>query len=202
VKILRVLVPSILLAGLIGSAAMADGIDPTVVVRNVDPPNPIAITQPNQSFLVAATSGLNIESVQNQTGVTLTSLVLTLFTIGPVQDLTFTCDGTSVFASCNSQRGPNGSTQLVFSGVGGDFTGLVSAICTTGTIFDELSLFGSCKSCVGGIYEIDFEGIPAGDLIYGYGTVATPEPATGLLLLCGLAGIAAWRKRSTFASAR
>jgi hypothetical protein len=52
------------------------------------------------------------------------------------------------------------------------------------------------------MYEIDFVGIPQGDLIFGYGTVATPEPATGVLLLCGLAALAAWRKRSIFASAR
>jgi PEP-CTERM motif len=201
-KILRVIVPVFILIGLVASTAKADGIDPTVVIRGIDPPNPIAITQPNQTFLVAATSGLNVESVQNQTGVTLTSLVLTLFTLGPVQNLTFTCDGTSVFSSCSSQSGPNGSTQLVFSGVGGDFTGLVSAICSTGTIFDELSLYGNCNSCVGGMYEIDFVGIPQGDLIFGYGTVATPEPATGVLLLCGLAALAAWRKRSIFASAR
>jgi len=42
------------LAGFAATVAMADGVDPTVVIRRVDPP-PIAITSPDQTFNILAT---------------------------------------------------------------------------------------------------------------------------------------------------
>jgi len=208
VRILRVLVPAILFSGLVATAAMADGIDPDVVIRNLDPANPIAITQPGQIFPFLAfgnASNMADVPIQNQTGQTITSVTLTLFgtNILTGDSLSFSC-GTSEesdpFAECGVSQGALGSTVLTFSGG----PGMVAAV--SGIQLESLSLgssqgSGSCTNCQGGIYDIEFSGadFTSGSIVLGFGNgavAAVPEPASGLLLLCGLAGLGAWRKRS------
>lgn len=209
-KLLRVLVPTFLVVGLMASVAMADSVDPTVVIRGQDPPNPIAVTRSGQTFVFTATPNNNIVTFQNQIGQTITSLTLTLFGINIFtgNNLTFSCGedaGGGFFDGCSSSQGPLGSTVVSFTGG----IGLASAV--SGIEPELLSSFnyssggsGACgNNCVGGIYEIVFGGadFTQGSIVLGFGTgdvgtAATPEPASGLLLLGGLAGLAAWRKRS------
>jgi hypothetical protein len=195
------------------SVAMADSVDPTVVIRNQDPPNPIAVTQSGQTFVFTATPNNNIVTFQNQIGQTITSLTLTLFGVNIFtgDNLTFSCGedaGGGLFDSCSSSQGRLGSTVVSFTGG----IGLASAV--SGIELESLSSFnhssgGACgTNCVGGIYEIVFGGadFTQGSIVLGFGTgdvgtAATPEPASGLLLLGGLAGLAAWRKRAKKAAA-
>lgn len=220
-RLLRVLVPAFLIVGLMASVAMADSVDPTVVIRgrSAGPTpdfaiqslsskgggnsSPIAVTRPDQTFFFTATPTNNTVSFQNQIGQTITSLTLTLFGLTLSGDhLTFSCGdgaGGGLFAECGAASGPLGSTVVSFTGG----IGLASAI--SGSDLNDFSLFhsGGCTNCVGGIYDIVFGGadFTGATLVLGFGsgdvgTAATPEPASGLLLLGGLAGLAAWRKRS------
>lgn len=189
------LVILLVLVGLTASAAMADGIDPTVVIRQVDPP-PIAITDPFGSFSFLASTGTGI---QNETGLTLVSISLTFFTISPNNDvLDFNAgpqiDGIFPFTSSSKTVNPfNGSTTLTFFGLDETHLGILSAACNEETNTDNDH---DADDCSGPIYSIEVDGIPPGDLVVGVATVSAPEPATLMLLSAGLVGLAAFRKRS------
>lgn len=177
------------------SAAKADTIDPTVIIRQVDPA-PIPVTDPNQTFSFTATAGVSDVAFQNDTGVLLQQLSLALtgtdalgnplsFSFGPNP-------GDGIFANFLSTVDGN-TTTLLFFGVDATHTGLVPGSCTGG---GELSVLTFCTP--GGIYDIQFSGIPVGGIVNGTATVspiATPEPTTLILFSAGLAGIAAFRKR-------
>jgi hypothetical protein len=190
------------LAGFAGSVAMADGVDPTVVIRRVDPA-PIAITSTTETFDLFATRQNNIFAFQNDTNVTLTSLTLDLF--AGHSGLTYSCGnfaGADIFATCSSSSGPNGATIITFSGIGGGFSGLNAASCgsdDTGrgddTNAPKDNNNDDKNSCTGGIFSLEFDGIPNGAQVRGTGTVSAPEPMTSVLLLSGLFGLAGLRRR-------
>jgi hypothetical protein len=108
----------------------ADAVDPTVIIRRVDP-KPVVITSPNQIFDLFANTQQNIFAFQNATGMTLTSLTLDLF--GQNVSLLFSCGsfaGGDIFANCTSTQGSQGDYLINFSGVGNGFTGIEAATCT------------------------------------------------------------------------
>ncbi len=188
----------LVLVGLTASAAMADGIDPTVVIRQVDPP-PTPITDPFQTFGVFAMGTANNGGVvdvafQNQTGLTLVSLSLTLIGLNAPLDFSFGENaGGDIFANTQLIQNGNGSFTLIFSGVDDSHTGLLPAVCNTGGI--ETLANSYCQQCIGGIYSIEIAGIPTGAIVAGAATVSAPEPATLMLMSAGLVGLAAFRKR-------
>jgi len=185
---------ALLLIALTASIASADGIDPTVVIR--DPlGTPIPITSPNQTFTFTATS-TNLDILfQNQSGVLLTSLSIVLTgtdAFGNPLDFSFGSDpGDAIFADFTKTVLGN-TTTLLFFGVDPTHSGLLPAVCTSG---DEFEIEEETE-CIGGIYDIQFAGIPVGGTVNGSATVATPEPTTLLLLSAGLIGIAGVRRRS------
>jgi hypothetical protein len=182
----------LVLVGFTATAAMADGIDPTVVIRQVDPP-PIAITDPNGTIPVFATSQQNIFAFQNDTGVLLTSLSVTLIGINVPLDFSFGPDpGDGIFTNVWLGVNQNGSTTLTFAGIDESHTGLVPSVCGFNETLDNDF---DADDCAGGIYSLEFDGIPAGAFVVGTATVSAPEPATVLLLSTGLVGLAAFRKR-------
>ena len=182
--------------------AKADAVDPTVIIRKVDP-KPIVITSESQVFDITASSKKNIFAFQNDTGVTLDSLTLDLF--GVNSSLLFSCGsfaGGDIFADCSSSAGSHGDTILSFSGVGGDFTGIAAATCgwvDKGKGDDDDNNLDHNHddkfTCTGGIYSLEFGGIPKGAKVGGTGTFLTPEPMSAVMLLSGLAGLAGFRKR-------
>jgi hypothetical protein len=190
------------LAGFAATSAMADGVDPTVVIRRVDPA-PLAITSPTETFDLFATSKHNIFAFQNDTGITLTALTLDLFAGNA--GLTYSCGnfaGADIFSTCSSSSGANGATIISFFGVGGGFSGLNAATCGSddeGRGDDNNAPKDNNKddknSCTGGIFSLEFDGIPKGAQVRGTGTFSTPEPMTSVLLISGLFGLAGLRKR-------
>ena len=182
--------------------AKADAVDPTVIIRRVDPP-PVIITSPNQIFDLFANTQHNVFAFQNATGTTLTSLTLDLF--GQNVALLFSCGsfaGGDIFANCTSTEGSQGDYILSFFGVGNGFTGIEAATCTIDDkgIGDGLHAPMDNNSddklvCTGGVYSLEFGGIPQGAIVRGTGTFTTPEPATAILMLGGLAGLTGLRKR-------
>jgi hypothetical protein len=190
------------LAGFAATAAMADGVDPTVVIRRVDPA-PLAITSTTETFDLFATAHDNIFAFQNDTNVTLTSLTLDLF--AGHSGLTYSCGnfaGADIFSSCTSSSGPSGATIISFSGIGAGFSGLNPASCGSddeGGGDDKNAAKDNNnddkKSCTGGVFSLEFDGIPKGAQVRGTGTVSAPEPMTSVLLLSGLFGLAGLRKR-------
>jgi hypothetical protein len=181
---------------------MADGVDPTVIIRRVDPA-PLPITSSNETFNIFATATKNIFAFQNDTGVTLTSLTLDLF--AGSAGLLYSCGGfagADIFADCSATSGSNGATIISFFGVGNGFSGLDAATCT-----DDDKGKGDDKhdkdkknhddkiSCTGGIFSLEFDGIPQGAVVRGTGTVSAPEPMTAVMLVSGLLGLAGLRKR-------
>jgi len=183
-------------------SAKADAVDPTVIIRRVDPP-PVVITSPEQIFDLFANKTHNVFAFQNATGLTLTSLTLDLF--GQNVSLLFSCGsfaGGDIFASCASTAGPDGDYILSFTGVGNGFTGITPATCTIDDkgIGDGLHAPKDNNSddklvCTGGIYSLEFDGVPRGAIVRGTGTFATPEPMTLTMLSGGLLGLAGLRKR-------
>jgi hypothetical protein len=137
-----------------------------VVVRKVDPP-PIVITSPTETFDIFATVKNNVFAFQNDTGITLTSLTLDLFA---------------------------GSWGL---------TGIAPPTCTSVDRGkgDDKSDWKDKKNhddktvCAGGIYSLEFGGIPKDAVVQGAGSFVTPEPATAVMLFSGLMGLAGLRKR-------
>ena len=190
------------LAGFAATAALADGVDPTVIIRRVDPP-PIAITSPNQTFNLFATLNNNVFAFQNQTGVLLTGLTLDLFAGNA--GLIYSCGGFAggdIFANCTATEGSQGDTILSFFGVGNGFTGIEAATCTTEDKGkgDDLNAPKDNNEdektvCTGGVYSLEFDGIPRGTQVRGTGTVSAPEPMTAAMLLTGLVGLAGLGKR-------
>jgi hypothetical protein len=190
------------LASFAATAAMADAVDPTVIIRKVDPP-PIAITSPDQTFDITANASHNVFAFQNQTGVTLTSLTLDLF--GANVELLFSCGdgaGDDIFSTCSSHPGSGTDTIISFFGTGNGFSGITPATCTTddkGGGDDIHAPFDNNNDektdCVDGVFSLEFDGIPKGAQIDGTGTVGTPEPMTAVMLLGGLFGLAGLRKR-------
>jgi hypothetical protein len=195
VKLSRVLI-LLVLVGIAASAAMADGIDPTVTIRGTDPA-PTLITSPTQTIGIFAqgttqNNGVVDIGIQNVSGVVLTSISLTL--IGLNANLDFSpgsqdVEGNFPFLSATSFVNPNGSTTLNFFGIDEFHTGLLSGTCNADSDMDA-------DDCTGPIYEIEIAGIPVGDIVAGSATVSAPEPGTLMLLSAGLMGLAAWRKRS------
>jgi len=171
---------------------MADGADPLISVRRVDPV-PLAITSPNQTFFIFLIAGANSAAFfafQNDTAQTLTSLTLNL-----AAGLTYNCDPTfqsaDIFSTCSTSSGPVGSTIVTFSGVGGAFTGLDAASCTPNTSGDGDDDWDDKPSCTGGIFSIEFFNTSNSPVvIIGTGTVSAPEPMTAVLLFSGLVGLA------------
>jgi hypothetical protein len=199
-KVSRILVV-LALAGFAATAAFADGVDPTVIIRKVDPP-PIVITSPSQTFDIIATSAQNIFAFQNETGITLTALTLDLF--AGKSGLLYSCGsfaGADIFATCSSSSGSAGDTIISFLGVGNGFTGIEAATCSEddkGKGDDKNGKDNNSDdkdSCTGGIYSLEFDGIPPGAKVEGIGTFTTPEPMTAMLLVSGLVGLAGFRKR-------
>ena len=196
------LILAAVLAACAAVAAKADAVDPTVIIRKVDP-KPIVITSESQVFDITASSKKNIFAFQNDTGITLDSLTLDLF--GTNASLLFSCGsfaGGDIFENCTSSAGSHGDTILSFSGVGGDFTGITAAACgwvDKGKGDDDDNNQDHNRddkfTCTGGIYSLEFDGIPKGAKVGGTGTFLTPEPVTSVMLLSGLAGLAGWRKR-------
>jgi hypothetical protein len=184
------------LVGLSTTAAMADAIDPTVVIRQVDPPPPTSVTDPFGSFGVFATALLPVDSFQNDTGVVLTSISVTLFGIPPldfspgdqVPDPALELPNEFPFLSATKTVNGDGSTTLTFFGLDATHLGLLPSDCNLDSDMDA-------DDCVGPIYGIAFDGIPAGAFVTGVATVSAPEPATLLLLSTGFLGLAAFRKR-------
>jgi hypothetical protein len=188
---------------------MADGIDPTVIIRRVDPA-PLPITSTDETFNIFATATNNIFAFQNDTGVTLTGLTLDLF--AGSAGLTYSCGGfagADIFADCTSTAGANGATIISFFGVGNGFSGLDAATCTDddegkGDDQDHWKHHhhhdwkdhnhDDKDSCTGGIFSLEFGGIPAGAVVEGTGTVSAPEPMTAVMLVTGLLGLAGLRK--------
>jgi PEP-CTERM motif len=188
----------LVLVGLTASAAMADGIDPTVVIRQVDPP-PVAITDPFGTIGVFATASQNVFAFQNDTGETLVSLSVTLFGLNLPLDFSFGENaGDGIFADTSVTENSNGSTTLLFSGLDADHTGLLPADCSNGGLeFLAANPNSFCPQCTGGVYSLvfDFTGVPSGALVVGAATVSAPEPGTLILLSAGMVGLFGLRKR-------
>jgi hypothetical protein len=189
------------LVGITASAAMADGVDPTVVIRQTDPA-PILITSPTQTIGLfgqgtTANNGIVDIGIQNVSGFTLTSITVTL--IGLNANLDFTAGTQDIesqfpFPFLNSSRtvNPNGSVTLAFFGLDDTHQGLLSGACNEETNTDNDF---DADDCTGPIYEIEIAGIPLGDIVSGAATVSAPEPGTLMLLSAGLVGLAALRRR-------
>jgi len=171
------------------SVAKADTIDPTVIIRQVDPP-PVAITDPNGTIPLSFSANQNIFAFQNDTGTLLYSLSLMLFGFPQGLDFNFgTNPGDGIFSSFSKTLNQDGSQTLLFFGIDGSHTGLLPS---TGC---NLESDGDADDFCGPVYTIEIDGIPANEFVFGTATVSTPEPATLLLLSTGLVGLAAFRKR-------
>lgn len=184
---------------LVASAAMADGIDPTVKIRKIDPPSTIGIyaSNPTFSFGGSGNAGSNDFYLQNFTPGVIYQIVLTLsgFDITQNADLVFSCaaDQSSggVFNSCSSSfNSSTGVSTLDFFGVTPPgTTGILPGVPGVGNC--------CCNIIPGEIVNLNVSGFPTGDrYIYtGNGTASVPEPASALLLLAGCAGVFGMRKR-------
>ena len=180
---------SLALVFLAVSAAKADTIDPTVIIRQVDPV-PVPITDPNGTIPLSFSANANVFGFQNDTGTLLYSLSLTLFGFPQGLDFNFgTNPGDGIFSSFSKTINQDGSQTLLFFGIDDTHTGLLPS---TGC---NLAGDGDADDFCGPIYTIEIDGIPANDFVFGTATVSTPEPATLLLLSTGLVGLAAFRRR-------
>ena len=171
------------------SVAKADTIDPTVIIRQVDPP-PVAITDPNGTIPLSFSANANVFGFQNDTGTLLYSLSLTLFGYPQGLDFNFGDNpGDGIFSSFSKTLNQDGSQTLLFFGIDDSHTGLVPSFGC------NLESDGDADDFCGPVYTIEIDGIPANEFVFGTATVSTPEPATLLLLSTGLVGLAAFRKR-------
>jgi len=171
------------------SAAKADTIDPTVIIRQVDPV-PVPITDPNGTIPLSFSANANVFAFQNDTGTLLYSLSLTLFGFPQGLDFNFgTNPGDGIFSSFSKNVNQDGSQTLLFFGIDDSHTGLLPS---TGC---NLESDGDADDFCGPVYTIEIDGIPANDFVFGTATVSTPEPATLFLLSTGLVGLAAFRRR-------
>lgn len=177
------------LAVLAVSVAKADTIDPTVIIRQVDPP-PVPITDPNGTIPLSFSASQNVFAFQNDTGTLLYSLSLTLFGFPQGLDFNFGDNpGDGIFSSFSKTVNQDGSQTLLFFGIDEFHTGLLPS---TGCSVDS---DGDADDFCGPVYTIELDGIPANEFVFGTATVSTPEPATLLLLSTGLVGLAAFRRR-------
>jgi len=173
------------------SVAKADTIDPTVIIRQVDPV-PVPITDPNGTIPLSFSATANVFAFQNDTGTLLYSLSLTLFGFPQGLDFNFgTNPGDGIFSSFAKTVNQDGSQSLLFFGIDDSHTGLLpSTACSLEGDGDA-----DADDFCGPVYTIEIDGIPANDFVFGTATVSTPEPATLLLLSTGLVGLAAFRRR-------
>ena len=177
------------------SVAKADTIDPTVIIRQVDPV-PVPITDPNGTIPLSFSASANVFAFQNDTGTLLYSLSLTLFGFPQGLDFNFGDNpGDGIFAGFSKTVNQNGSQTLLFSGIDDSHTGLLPSTGCQG------ENDGDADDFCGPVYTIEIDGIPAGDFVFGTATVSTPEPATLLLLSTGLIGIAGLRRRRSSSQA-
>ena len=171
------------------SVAKADTIDPTVIIRQVDPP-PVPITDPNGTIPLSFSASANVFAFQNDTGTLLYSLSLTLFGYPQGLDFNFGDNpGDGIFSSFSKTINQDGSQTLLFFGIDEFHTGLLPS---TGCNVDS---DGDADDFCGPVYTIELDGIPPNEFVFGTATVSTPEPATLLLLSTGLVGLAAFRRR-------
>jgi hypothetical protein len=119
-----------MLASFAATAAMADAVDPTVIIRKVDPP-PIAITSPDQTFDITANASHNVFAFQNQTE-SPSPRSLDLF--GANVELLFSCGdsaGDDIFRHALRTQAAALDTIISSSAPATAFTGITPATCTT-----------------------------------------------------------------------
>ena len=193
-KVLK-LVALVALVVLAASVAKADVIDPTVIIRQVDP-TPVPITDPNGTIPLSFSANQNVFAFQNDTGTLLYSLSLTLFGFPQGLDFNFGSNpGDGIFSSFTKTVNPDLSQTLFFFGIDETHTGLLPSTGCQG------ENDGDADDFCGPVYTIEIDGIPANDFVFGTATVSTPEPATLLLLSTGLIGIAGLRRRRSSSQA-
>ena len=116
---------SLALVVLAVSVAKADTIDPTVIIRQVDP-SPVLITDPNGTTPLAFSANQNVFAFQNDTGTLLYSLSLTLFGFPQGLDFNFGDNpGDGIFSSFSKTVNQDGSQTLLFFGIDELHTGLL-----------------------------------------------------------------------------
>jgi len=184
---------------LTAGAAMADslpGNDPSIGVKGGHHIlSPTLSEGFNFSFNVDAMGG-GIFDLVNNTDVTWTTLVLNA--TAPLGS-TFQCNGFDLFGNCTvNSTGQNGDgtegVLIQFFGTGGFSPG--TGIPPGGQFFFDLNDDFNCnENCVGGW-------TPGSTVNGTANAVITPEPASIFLVLTGLGGIVARRRRSAYLARR
>src|ERR1700680_251715 len=184
---------------LAAGAAMADSLanDPSIGVKG-DHHSPISTLSEgfNFSFTVDAMGG-GIFDLVNSTDVTWTTLVL--MATAPLGS-TFHCNGFDLFQNCTvNSTGQNGDgtegVLIQFFGVSQGFSP-GTGIPPGGQFFFDLNDDFNCnENCVGGW-------TPGSTVNGTANAVITPEPASIFLVVTGLGGIVARRRRSAYLARR
>lgn len=193
------------------AASWADGIDPRVTVKGGGGSTPITLANPNPIIMGTATHNVNCSSptdacfyevFQNQTPNTLSTITIAL---DDISGLVFSCGAAadiSFFSNCNSSD--NGHvTDIIFSGG----TGILPAVqkCVPDNGIESIANAIDSDWCtdswfkvtdpdagedlkyVGGEFAVLIDGAETG--FNGKqvdGTLITPEPGVGALMLCGI----------------
>src|SRR5260221_11443022 len=142
------------------SVAKADTIDPTVIIRQVDPP-PVPITDPNGTIPLAFSANQNIFAFQNDTGTLLYSLSLTLFGFPQGLDFNFGDNpGDGIFSSFSKTINQDGSQTLLFFGICDSHMDLFTSTCC------NLDSDAYSEDFCGSVYTVEIVGIPANDFVF------------------------------------